>query len=53
MPTKIKEMKDWMQFFDEYGKDLMRAMPAGEIAQWYGEPFTYWLTHNYSYGKEA
>ena len=47
MPTKTRRMKDWLKFFNQYGKDLMKAMPASEIREWYGAPFDYWFTHEY------
>ncbi len=44
-------MQKWIEFFDQYGEDLLKAMSVKEITMWYGAPFTYWLTHSHRYGK--
>lgn len=41
----------WTEYFNLYGEDLLKAMPASELEMWYGAPFVYWYTHNYSFGK--
>lgn len=44
-------MDKWVEFFNEYGEALLKAMSPKEIREWYGAPFDYWYTHNHKYGK--
>ena len=44
-------MEKWLEYFDTYGEDLLKAMPVKELEDWYGVTFVYWYTHNHSFGK--